>query len=211
MPKTASSAKDPYAARFGVVELLEPPSVNALMVSGTGNPNTAPAYKEAVEALYAVSYALRFGLKRAQGLEYKVRPLEGLWQDNPFEVDPQRTDLPRWTMLITQPPEVTPEWMGWALEEVRRKKKRPALEHLRFETLAEGLVVQTLHVGPFSSEPVTVARLREFMAAQGLQIAGTHHEIYLSDIGRTRPERWRTILRYPVSHHPVSQHPVEHD
>lgn len=101
-------------------------------------------------------------------------------------------------MLITQPPEVTPEWVSRTLEEVSRKKKLSALKSLRFETLNEGLVVQTLHVGPFSTEPETVARLRDFMMKQGLRICGTHREIYLSDLGRTLPELWRTFLPYPV-------------
>lgn len=88
MPKTVNQTRDPYTASVGTIDLLELPSVNALMVDGTGKPNIAHSCKKAIVALYAVSCALRFGLKRAEGVEYKARPLEGLWQDNPFEVDP---------------------------------------------------------------------------------------------------------------------------
>jgi hypothetical protein len=59
--------------------------------------------------------------------------------------------------------------------------------------------VQTLHVGSFDEEGPVLERLhQEFVPAHGLRLAGTHHEVYLSDARRVPPERMRTILRQPV-------------
>jgi hypothetical protein len=52
---------------------------NAWQQFSNGDLNTSPEYADAVESLYAVSYALKFVLKRTEGIDYAVRPLEGLW------------------------------------------------------------------------------------------------------------------------------------
>jgi len=76
----------------------------------------------------------------------------------------------------------------------------PALAALRFETLDEGLAVQTLHVGPYDDEgPVLAAMHDEFIPSQSLRMVSRHHEIYLSDPRRAAPEKLRTILRQPVA------------
>ena len=55
--KTAfKSLYSPTAKDFTVVDV---PEFAYLMVNGHGDPNTAVAYREAVEALYATSYACR--------------------------------------------------------------------------------------------------------------------------------------------------------
>lgn len=50
-----------------------------LMADGHGDPNTAPVYREAVEALYAVAYKVKFASKKELDQDYVVPPLEGLW------------------------------------------------------------------------------------------------------------------------------------
>lgn len=64
--------------------------------------------------------------------------------------------------------------------------------------LDEGDCVQMMHHGPLEDEPGTVAIMNRFMADQGLEYNGGHHEIYLSDIRRVPAAKWRTVLRYPV-------------
>jgi len=55
------------------------PKMNFLMVDGKGPPD-ATEYKEVLEALYPVSYALKFIVKKGDiGINYGVLPLEGLW------------------------------------------------------------------------------------------------------------------------------------
>ncbi|TPX01101.1 hypothetical protein FJ656_29310, partial [Schumannella luteola] len=76
----------------------------------------------------------------------------------------------------------------------------PRSGDIRLETLDEGRCVQTLHLGPFDAEGPVLERMHhEFVPANGLALTGRHHEIYLSDLRRTAPERLRTILRQPVA------------
>ena len=190
--------KELYAPRARDFELVTVPPLNYLMLDGQGNPGTAPAYTAALEALYSVSYAVKFASKHA-GRDYAVGPLEGLWTaDDPDAFTRGDKDSWKWTMMIPQP-----EWVGAA--EVQdgiakaAEKKAPALDLLRLETLHEGLSLQILHIGSYAAEAPTLQRLHaEFMPANGFGFAGPHHEIYLSDARRVAPDKLRTILRQPV-------------
>ena len=178
--------------------LVQVPELSFLMVDGHGDPNTSAEYREAVSALFSVSYAARFALKRSGVIDYGVMPLEGLWwvpDISEFSIEDKTAW--DWTAMIMQPGEVTDP----VLENARQaaaKKELPALERLRLERFTEGLSAQVLHVGPYSAEGPTIARLHEFIAAQGYERAGKHHEIYLSDPGRAAPEKLKTIIRQPV-------------
>jgi hypothetical protein len=175
------------------------PSLNYLMVDGFGDPNTSPAYAEAIEALFSVSYTAKFALKRSTpSHDYAVMPLEGLWwaEDHSVFVNGSRTQW-QWTMMIMQPPMVTPAVIEAAIEAIARKKKLPALRRLRFEEFTEGRCAQILHVGPFSAEGPTIQRVHDFIEAHS-GLRGKHHEIYLSDIRRADPKKWKTIIRQPM-------------
>ena len=180
-------------------ELVDVPAMAAITVDGSGGPDS-PAFAEAIEALYSVSYALKFTVKRGpEGIDYKVMPLEGLWWSDDHRVyTAGQKEKWLWTLLIHQPAVVTDEMFVAAQEQVRRKKALPGLDLLRYTTLEEGRCAQILHVGPFADEGPTIAALHAFIAAEGLQLRGKHHEIYLSDFRRTAPERLKTVLRQPV-------------
>lgn len=214
MPKIdlRKEALKPFYRASGheVVELEVPPQ-RYLMIDGQGDPNLEPAYAEAVEALFSVSYTAKFMLKKsAKGVDYAVMPLEGLWWADELSVfaagDKSRW---QWTMMILQPAFVPPELIDAALAAVKKKaarKKpapttqaadRPALERLRLEVLDEGRCAQVLHTGPFSEEGPSIERLHRFIAARGVR-CGKHHEIYLSDIRRADPRNWQTLIRQPM-------------
>jgi hypothetical protein len=182
------------------VQFVEVPTMHCLMVDGTGDPNTSHDYAAAVEALYAVSYALRFVVKRAPGgIDYSVLPLEGLWwTSEPGQVNYDDKSDWHWTMLIAQPEPVTADMVRGALEEVSRKKRLEAVAKVRYEELVEGLAAQVMHIGPYSDEPPTVARLHAAIGAGGYEPTGRHHEVYLGDPRRAEPAKLKTILRQPV-------------
>lgn len=182
------------------ISVVDVPALNFLMVDGEGDPNGSPAYADAVSALFAVSYTLKFKVKKGElGVDYGVMPLEGLWwADDMSQFNVHDRENWRWTMMILQPDFITPELVQDALAEAGRKKALPALEKLRFEPFREGLAAQLLHTGPFSEEGPHIERLHDFIAARG-QLSGKHHEIYLSDISRAAPEKWRTIIRQPMN------------
>ena len=70
---------------------------------------------------------------------------------------------------------------------------------VRLGEFGDGEAAQVLHVGPYAEEAPTVDALHAFVTASGRELAGRHHEIYLSDPRRTAPERLRTIIRQPVA------------
>jgi hypothetical protein len=187
-----------YRASAKEVVAVEVPSLEFLMVDGEGDPNTAPAYAEAVEALFSVSYTAKFMAKKAGAVDYAVMPLEGLWWADDLSVFATGDKSQwKWTMMILQPPFVAASVIEAALADVRKKKSLPALDRLRFETFTEGACAQVLHVGPFATEGATIERLHEFIDARTRR-RGKHHEIYLSDIRRAAPANWKTIIRQPM-------------
>ena len=183
--------------------MVDVPEMAFLMVDGAGDPNTSPDYREVIEALYGVAYTLKFLLKKEQGLDYTVMPLEGLWWTpdmREFRAEGKGQWL--WTMMIMQPDEVTPALFERAREQVRRKKPSPALERMRLERFHEGLAAQVMHVGPYAAEGPTIARVHAFLRERGYAFDGRlqkHHEIYLSDPRRAAPEKMRTVVRQPAS------------
>jgi hypothetical protein len=191
-----------YQASASRVDLVEVPAIQFLMLDGRGDPNTSAAYRDAIEALYALSYGLKFALKKDAGFEYRVGPLEGLWwaEDmTTFSVG-RKADW-SWTMMVAQPDVVTPERFAAVRVAAERKKALPALPMVRLERFEEGLCAQLLHVGPFSAEGPTIERLHTFIREHGYHFDGRqqkHHEIYLSDIRRAAVAKWRTIIRQPI-------------
>lgn len=193
---------DSYHARRGRFRLVDVPDLRYLMVDGHGDPNTSPAFTEAVETLYPVAYALKFASKRELGRDYVVPPLEGLWWAEDMETFTAARDKMRWdwTLMLLVPDGIAPDMVAAAVERVGAKARPARLDDLRLETLSEGLCVQTLHVGSFDDEAGVLDRMHhEFVPENGLRMVGTHHEIYLSDFRRVAPEKRRTILRQPVA------------
>lgn len=186
----------PSAKQAAVVEV---PAFNYLMVDGRGDPNTAPAYVAAVEALYAVAYALKFKIKKGQaGLDYGVMPLEGLWWvDDMRQFSVKDKAAWQWTMMILQPQFVTAQLFAETVGEVGKKKDLPALSRLRFELYREGQAAQIMHIGPYADEEPTVAKLHDFIHARGGERRGKHHEIYLKDPRKTAPGKLLTVIRQP--------------
>ena len=192
---------DSYRAKQHEFRLLEVPDLQYLMVDGQGDPNTAPAFDQAIEALYPVAYTMKFTSKRELGRDYVVPPLEGLWWADDMASFTARRDKSawHWTLMIMAPSWIGPDVFTAALESVTRKKGPAGLDDVRLQPLSEGLCVQTLHIGSFDDEGSVLARMHdELIPGHGLRMVGRHHEIYLSDARRTAPHKRRTILRQPV-------------
>lgn len=184
-------------------QLVQVPRMTFLMVDGTGDPNTSAAFKDAVAALYSLSYTLKFALKAQQGLNYRVSPLEALWwAEDMREFSVTRKADWQWTAMIAQPDAVTLEQFADALIEVRRKKGLPGLDRVRLEPFEEGPAAQVLHLGPYAEEGPTIEKLHRFIREHGYMFDGAvqkHHEIYLGDPRRAAPEKLKTIIRQPVA------------
>ncbi len=179
---------------------VEVPVMNYLMIDGEGDPNASQAFKDAVEALFPLSYTLKFMVKKGTlAIDYGVMPLEGLWwadDMSTFTVE-DKTNW-KWTLMILQPDFVTREMVVNAIAEVKKKKNPPALPLVRFEALSEGVCAQIMHIGPFSEEGLAVEKVHQFIDGCGCKRTGKHHEIYLSDIRKADPRKWKTVIRQPM-------------
>jgi hypothetical protein len=186
---------NPSTKEFSVVDV---PAMNFLMVDGEGSP-ASPQYREDIEALFSVSYALKFMVKKDRGVDYVVMPLEGLWWvDDMSKFSVERKDEWKWTSMIMQPKYVTAEDVKVAVEQVRKKKDLAALSKLRFESFHEGTAAQIMHIGPYSAEGPNIAKIHAFILSSGHTLSGKHHEIYLNNPVKTAPAKLKTILRQPM-------------
>jgi hypothetical protein len=188
------------------------PTMNYVAARGKGNPNEDNGlYMEAVQLLYSISYTIKMSKKtdhRMEGyFDYVVPPLEGLW----WEVVNGNTvkgfsykdkALLNWISMIRLPDFVTREEFEWAIAETSRKKSIDCSK-AEFLTIEENLCAQIMHIGSYDEEPVTIAKLEQFIIDNGysINIDNTslfHHEIYLSDPRKTDSAKCKTIIRYPV-------------
>ncbi len=186
-----------YNAPVGRVAVIEVPRMKFIMLDGKGDPAKA-AFQEAVQTMYPLAYTIKFKVKRELGKDFQVMPLEGLWWMKGGGFDLKRRDEWLWTIMMMQPDLVTKELFSEGVGEVREKKGLPGVEDARLEKFAEGLCVQTTHVGPYSTEPTTMAMMSEFISENGYKMTGKHHEIYMGDPRRSAPSKLRTVLRHPV-------------
>lgn len=192
------------------IETVQVPNLQFAMVDGAIEkgqaPGTSPGFQAATMALYGLAYTLKFMLKKRKtnAIDYPVMALEGLWwvEDGFFDI----TIKDNWyyTLMILQPEIITRELFEEAREQVRKKKgDSEMLSKARLAHFEEGLCVQTMHIGPYATEPATIERMKEFMKENGLQDnvgpGGKHHEIYMSDPRRAAPDKMKTVLRHPVT------------
>ncbi|WP_192497118.1 GyrI-like domain-containing protein [Gulosibacter chungangensis] len=193
---------DSYQARRDAFRIVDVPEMQYLMVDGHGDPNTTPAYTEAISALYPVAYKLKFISKRELDRDYVVPPLEGLWWAEDMAAFTTSRDKSQWdwTMMLMVPDWLDHETFLHAVEQAGAKNKPSRLADVRLETLTEGRCVQTLHLGSFDDEAPILERMHsEFIPANRLRPSGKHHEIYFSDVRKVAPDRMRTLLRQPVT------------
>jgi hypothetical protein len=192
-----------YMPPPGKVMAVDVPPMQFLMIDGAGDPNSALEYRQAIEALYGMSYTLKFNSKK-NGIDYPVMPLEGLWWmenmgekfgDIDFAADKSKW---LWTAMIMQPDPITQEMVDGAAEQLRHRKNPPALGKVRFEIFHEGLCAQIMHLGPYSAEKPDIEKVHAYIEQHGYQSVGKHHEIYLGDPRRSAPEKLRTVIRQPM-------------
>ena len=187
--------------------ILEVPSMNFLAVRGQGDPNReGGAYKVSIGLLYGVAYTIKMsklGTHKMKGyFDYVVPPLEGFWwQEGRQNIDYTHKEDFRWISLIRLPEFVTKEEFTWAVQEASAKKQTD-FSKVEFLTYQEGTCVQCMHMGPYDSEPETIWSMEQFAKEQGYQldVSNTryHHEIYLSDVRRCKPENLKTVIRQPL-------------
>ena len=196
---TRKQLEELYLPPAGEFVEVDVPDLPFFMLDGEGAEDRAPL-ERAVRWLFTAIHPLKQEARERMGKRFVEPPLEGLWWADDLSVFTSGArDGWLWTMMIMQPEYVTEELVQAATEEVRRRKNLPALPRVRFEAFREGEAAQILHVGPFTDEGPTIGGLHAFIDESGRKLGGKHHEIYLSDIRRAAPERWKTIIRQPIA------------
>lgn len=188
-------------------EIITIPQMNYLAVRGKGNPNEeGGAYKKSIELLYTIAYTIKMSKNtdyQIEGyFEYVVPPLEGFWwQEGIKGFDITKKDQLSWISVIRLPDFVSQADFNWAIAQATKKKKQD-FSKVEFMTITEGLCVQMMHIGPFDDEYKSVALMDSYLKENGYQndFSDTrmHHEIYLSDIRKVAPEKWKTVIRHPI-------------
>lgn len=193
-----------YNPSAKIVDVVNVPKFIFLMLDGKIGPGetieTSQEFQNAIQALYGASYTLKFTskLRKKNPIDYPVMALEGLWWTASGEFDFSKKEDWRWTMMILQPKHITEKMLQDALKRLKEKRDNPSLSKLRLEGFHEGLSMQIMHVGPYSEEPRTIEKMKNFAQENGYSLRGKHHEIYLGDPRRAKPEKLRTILRHPI-------------
>ncbi len=192
--------KEFYSQPAKKVSILKMPKLKYLMINGYGNPNASREYKEAIEVLFSLSYNIKFIIKNSDlKIDYGVMPLESLWWTdniNDFSID--NKSMWKWCSMIMQPDIVTEDYIEKALYEVEKKKKLSSISKVECKDYDEGLVAQTMHVGPYTNEGPTVEKLYNYIKECGYVLSGLHHEIYLNNPRRCLPNNIKTIIRQPI-------------
>lgn len=199
-----------YLPSAKMVEVVDVPPFNFIMVDGQieegASPETSESYMDAIGALYGLAYTLKFTskLRATNPIDFTVMALEGLWWSASGEFDSEKKGDWKWTMMIMQPDHITVEMFQQAREDFRKKKgESQALSAARFERFHEGSSVQIMHIGPYSEEPATIEKMHAFAQENGYELRGKHHEIYIGDPRRSKPENLKTVLRQAAVASPV--------
>lgn len=188
-------------------EIIDIPRMKFIAVQGTGDPNEVDGtYSQAVESLYTIAYTLKMSYKgdyKIDGFfEYVVPPLEGFWWQEGVEgVDLSDKASFSWISVIRIPDFIKENGVDWAIQQAGLKKKKD-FSHVIYKEIEEGLCVQMMHIGPFDTEKETLGLMRQYLEREGyvedFSEGRMHHEIYLSDIRKVSPDKWKTVLRHPV-------------
>ncbi|NTU89422.1 MAG: hypothetical protein HGA54_05890 [Actinobacteria bacterium] len=207
--ETIDFKKDPTYKAKTKPELITIPNMLFVMIDGKGAPEGSQGanieFQEAMEALYAIVYSIKFWGKKhpiPEGYaKFTMPPVEGLWwMDDGMDFDLAKPDRWRWTLMHRLPEFVSQDFFSEVVDDCVTSKKRDIYTKTRLEHFDEGDCVQILHIGPYSAEGPTIETMHAFIAENGFEATGRHHELYFGDPRRTAPEKLRTLLRHPIKH-----------
>ena len=188
-------------------EIITVPKMNYVAVYGKGDPNIEEGeYKQSIGLLYGIAFTIKMSKLTDHKIEgyfdFVVPPLEGFWwQDGMDGIDYGHKEYFNWISVIRLPDFVSERDFEWAVNEAAVKKKTD-FSKVKFLTIEEGLCVQIMHIGPYDDEPASVELMGRYIEGNGYEndFSDTrrHHEIYLSDVRKTAPEKLKTVIRHPI-------------
>lgn len=198
--------KEFYNPNSKEVALVDIPAMQFLMIDGKGSPGESQQYLVAVSSLYPIAYKLKFMSKKQLEKDYVVPPLEGLWwADNMEDFLEANRDEWMWTMMIMTPHWIIQKMFQDASKHAIEKKLElsESLKKVRLEKYTEGIAAQIMHIGPYANEHPTIMKLHDYIKENRGEFDGhthKHHEIYLSDPRKAKPETMKTVIRQPFKY-----------
>jgi hypothetical protein len=188
-------------------DIVSVPHRRCLAIDGVGSPQD-PKFQRSVEALYGVSYALKFARKKAGKSDFKVGPLESHWSADPRWEGAGKPppETWHWRLRIGVPLDVTRDDVERIEHEVVAKKGgklqgSPVVPHVFVESIPTQRLGRVLHLGPYADEEASLALISAALERAGLRPAPTHLEVYRNDPGRTRPAALETVLLRELAAH----------
>jgi len=192
---------DLYNSSNKECKIVDVPKMKFFKISGKGNSNTSTEFQNAIKVLYSASFTLKmkFVKKEDPNQDYVVPPLEALWymeNDQPWSMNNKENWY--FDLMIRIPDHVKDEQIRKMIRLLEEKEDLQGISKLEVFEFTEGKCIQILHRGSYNEEPKTIKKMQEFIKKMGFELRGKHHEIYLSDPRRCKPQNLRTILRQPI-------------
>lgn len=194
--------------------IIEVPRMSYVTVKGKGNPNEEGGeYQHALQILYGISFTIKMSKLSKQPLDgyfdYVVPPLEGFWWMDGYEMpDFLHKDKFSWISMIRLPEFVNKEVFDWACTSYHEKHPEVDVSNTTYMEVEEGLCVQIMHKGSYDDEPASVEKMHSYIEEQGYALDfhskmatgqnRMHHEIYLCDPRKCKPENLKTVIRHPI-------------
>ena len=187
------------------------PAMRFVAVDGVGDPNEEGGdYAKAMQLLYGISFTIKMNKKSNNPdehidgyFDYTVPPLEGLWSMEkgvPGVDYTRKTDF-YWTSMIRLPEFVTDEVFAWAKASFASKHPEVDINRAYLFDFMKAWSRRSCTKArtTTSRNRDDSGRLRAFARLRArLLRRRRHHEIYLSDPRRAKPENLKTIIRHPV-------------
>jgi len=181
-----------YHPSCKILTIVDIPPMNFLMVDGCGKPD-GKQFPQAASILYPLAYTIKWMIRLENDIDFHVMPMEVLWK-----VNREKKEF-AWTMMLMQPEYVTAEVVTRASQKVQSKVDAALLKKVRFESFAEGMCVQFLHIGPYEGMEASLEKMLAFAFTKGFTAPVRNtHDIYLNDVRKTKPDNLKAIMRLPV-------------
>jgi hypothetical protein len=187
-------------------EFVKVPPFKFFSINGQGDPNDKP-FQENIGVLYSLSYAIKMSPKNnfapEDYFEYKVYPLEGIWDlsEEAKKSNPEKLDKSQliFNLMIRQPDFVTLDFALETIERTKHKKYHPLLEKVKFEIIEDNRCIQMMHIGSYDSETASFKQMEDFCHQNGYKRESKQHrEIYLSDLRKVTQDNLKTVLRFKI-------------
>jgi hypothetical protein len=196
--------KELYSPSAKEVAVVDVPEIQFIWLDGSipagVGPSDSESFRDAMGAMYGVAYGLKFisKLREENPIDFTVMAIEGLWSTESGEFDWDWREPSLYSLIMMQPDHITSSMFETAVADAGAKRLNPFLDEIRLERWREGSAIQIMHIGPYADEPATLEKMDAFAEDNGYELHGRHHEIYLGDPTRAKPENLKTILRHPI-------------